>query len=279
MSQDEESNAKRAPELVFLGSSGAIQAPAFFCPCEVCEATRRHAEQCRTRASVAMLGQETVLIDASPDLEFQLEREGIRRPDRIFITHWHYDHVWGLACLAEPSSCARWPRIDLYMPREVLHHFDQELAFMKSKVNLHPLAPGDTFELPDATWEVVKTTHTDHSVGFIVQSSQRLAYLVDGVVPPPETVERLEDVDILILEATLDELLLPEGEKWQNFSLQEAVDFWKDTGIQNCILTHLSCHSWRDNRLVAGIGYAKRLEYEARTPGLRFARDGMRLTF
>ena len=29
-------------------------------------------------------------------------------------------------------------------------------------------------ELPDATWEVGKTTHTDHSVGFIVEAAQRL---------------------------------------------------------------------------------------------------------
>jgi phosphoribosyl 1,2-cyclic phosphodiesterase len=51
--------------------------------------------------------QETVLIDASPDLEFQLDCEAIRHIDRIFVTHWHFDHVWGLASLAEPSSLAR----------------------------------------------------------------------------------------------------------------------------------------------------------------------------
>jgi phosphoribosyl 1,2-cyclic phosphodiesterase len=37
----------------------------------------------------------SLLIDAGPDLEFQLDRESIKQIDRIFITHWHYDHVWG----------------------------------------------------------------------------------------------------------------------------------------------------------------------------------------
>ena len=148
---------------------------------------------------------------------------------------------------------------------------------MKNMVNLHPINPGDRCELPDATWEVVKTTHTDHSVGFIVESSQRFAYLVDGVMPPSETVERLKGLDFLVLEATVDELLLKEGEKWVNFSLQQAIDCWKQIRVERCILTHISCHSWKDNRLVAGLSHSGRLEYESRTPGLKFAYDGMRV--
>jgi len=206
-------------ELVFLGTSGAIQVPAFFCSCEVCEAARNNLKHHRTRASLALVGQEIVLIDASPDLEFQLERESIRQVNRIFITHWHYDHVLGLGSLVEPSSCAKWPQIEVYLPHQVVFHFDQELAYMKDKVNIHPIQPGDRFELPDATWEVVKTTHNDHSVGFIIEHSQKFAYLVDGVTPPRETVERLKCLDFLIMEATVDKLLLSEGEKWVNFSL------------------------------------------------------------
>jgi glyoxylase-like metal-dependent hydrolase (beta-lactamase superfamily II) len=231
----------------------------------------------RTRASVALIGQEIALVDASPDLEFQLEREAIRQFNRIFITHWHFDHVWGLAALGEPSSLARWPPIEVYLPRQVVYHFDQELAHMRKRVNLHPIQPGDRFELPDATWEVVKTTHTDHSVGFIVESAQKFAYLVDGVIPPPETVERLKELDFLILESAVDELLLKEGERWENFSLQQAIDFWQQIEVDKCILTHLSCHSWRDNRLVAGLSYWERFEYEAKIPGLKFAYDGMRV--
>jgi len=264
-------------ELVFLGTSGAIQVPSFHCSCEVCTAARHNPKHRRTRASIALIGNEVVLVDAGPDLEFQLEREAIRRIDRVFITHWHFDHVNGLGALAEPSSLAGWPCIEVYLPREVMFHFDQELAYMRNRVNLHPIEPGDKFELPDASWEVVKTTHTDHSVGFIVDSSHKFAYLVDGVLPPPATLKRLKDLDFLILEATVDELLLREGERWMNFSLQQAIDCWRQTGVKKCILTHLSCHSWKNDRLVTGLSYSERLEYEARTPGLKFAYDGMRV--
>ncbi|MBM3235304.1 MBL fold metallo-hydrolase [Candidatus Poribacteria bacterium] len=277
MSQKDKLNSRTVHALVFLGTSGAFQIPVFFCLCKVCEAARRNLKHRRTRASIALLGEEIVIVDAGPDLEFQLEREAIRHVDRIFITHWHYDHVWGLGSLGEPASCAKWPQIEVYLPEQVAYHFDQELAYMKKEVNLHPIHPGDKFELPDATWEVVKTTHTEHSVGFIVEGKKRFAYLVDSVMPPPETLERLKELDFLILEATVDELSLRKGEKWFNFSLQQAVDCWKHIGAERCILTHLSCHSWKDGRLVAGLEYSKRLEYEAKIPNLKFAYEGMRL--
>ncbi len=130
----------RGTELVFLGTSGAIQVPAFFCSCDTCGAARRDPAQRRTRASVALVGNETTLIDAGPDLEFQLVREGLRQIDRVFITHWHYDHVWGLGALGEPSSIARWPRIDVYLPHQVAYHFDHELAYTRHRVDLHPIS-------------------------------------------------------------------------------------------------------------------------------------------
>jgi phosphoribosyl 1,2-cyclic phosphate phosphodiesterase len=264
-------------ELVFLGSSGAIQVPSFHCSCRVCHAARHNLNQRRTRASIVLIGAEVVLVDASPDLEFQLEREAIRKIDRIFITHWHFDHVWGLAALGEPSSIANWPCIDVHLPHQVDYHFDQELAYMKDRVTIHSIQPGDRFELPDATWEVVKTTHTLNSIGFIIESSQRFAYLVDGVMPPAETLERLKDLDFVILEATVDELWPKKGEKWVNFSLIQAIKCWKKIGTEKCILTHLSCHSWKNGRLVAGLSDRERREVEAKYPGLNFAHDGMRI--
>jgi phosphoribosyl 1,2-cyclic phosphate phosphodiesterase len=262
------------PTLVFLGSSGAIQVPAFFCLCQTCEAARHNPAQRRTRASAALLGREITLVDASPDLEFQLEREGIRHVDRVFITHWHWDHVAGLAALDTPVSIAQGPPLEVYLPYQVVGHFDQELAYMSKQVNVHPLRPGDRVELPDATWEAVKTTHTDDSIGFIVEASRRVAYLVDGTTPPPATLERLVGLDILILEATVDSL----DEQWQLFTPPEAVRCWQQTGAKECILTHLSCHRWKEGQLLAGLSADERQEYEKATPGLRFAYDGMTVT-
>jgi phosphoribosyl 1,2-cyclic phosphodiesterase len=145
---------------------------------------------------------------------------------------------------------------------------------------LHPLVAGDVITLPDVTIEVVKTTHTIDSVGYIISSSKSIfGYLVDGVVPPEETINRLKQkqIDLIILEGTLDELVLPEGVKLQNFSIDEAITFWKTLEISECILTHLSCHRWNLNKLIAGFTSSERKAVEKANPGLRFAYDGLKI--
>ena len=64
--------------LIFLGSSGGIQVPLCLCTCQTCEEARKDPELRRTRASVLLSGKENILIDAGPDIEFQLEREKIK---------------------------------------------------------------------------------------------------------------------------------------------------------------------------------------------------------
>ncbi|MHA2377825.1 MAG: MBL fold metallo-hydrolase [Candidatus Thorarchaeota archaeon] len=263
----------KGPEIVFLGTGAAITLPAFFCTCSTCEEARENPSLRRTRSSLARLGEETTVIDVGPDIEHQLEREGIRSVNNIFITHWHYDHFWGLAGFFEPVSISKWGRIHLYGTVDVIGRFERDYEGMKEWFELHTVEPGDRFQLKDATWEVVKTTHTEHSVGYVVDAGTKFAYLVDGVVPPPETVSRLENLDLLTVESTMDSLYA----EWKNFQLDDAVEFWKETGIPKYILTHLSCHWWKDGQLIAGMTPSERKAYEGRHPGLMFAHDGMRV--
>jgi hypothetical protein len=92
------------------------------------------------------------------------------------------------------------------------------------------------------------TNHTEHSVGFVIRAARTAAYLVDGVVPRRQ----------------------PSRAWW-------AATFWQSTGIPQCILTHLSCHSWRDGRLVAGWAQERRAAFARERPGLTLACDGLRV--
>jgi phosphoribosyl 1,2-cyclic phosphate phosphodiesterase len=265
---------KKEPEIVFLGTGAAITLPAFFCTCSTCEEAREDPSLRRTRSSLALLGEETTIIDVGPDIEHQLEREGIRTVENIFITHWHYDHIAGLVGFFEPVSISKWGRINLYGTEDVIGRFERDYAWRKDWFELHVVKPGAKVQLKDAAWEVVKTTHTEYSVGYIVEAKSKFAYLVDGVVPPPETVSRLDGLDLLIVESTMDSLDV----EWHNFKLDDAVKFWKETGIPKCVLTHLSCHGWKEDQLIAGMTPSERKDYESKHSGLTFAYDGMRVS-
>ena len=45
-----------------------------------------------------------------------------------------------------------------------------------------------------------------------------------------------------------------------------------------CILTHLSGHSWKEGKLIAGMSASERKDYESNHDGLTFAYDGMRVS-
>lgn len=266
-------DTKQQAEIVFLGTGAPIALPAFFCTCSTCEEARKNPSLKRTRSSLALLGEEITIIDVGPDIEHQLEREGIRHVNNIFITHWHYDHFWGLPGLFEPVSISKWGQIHLYATADIIDRFERDYGWMKKWFQLHTIEPGDRVQLIDATWEVVKTTHTEYSVGFVVDAKTRFAYLVDGIVPPPKTISRLQGLDLLITESTMDSL----DAEWKNFQLDDAVKFWKTTDIPKCVLTHLSCHSWREGQMIAGLTASERSDFENMHPGLTFAYDGMRI--
>lgn len=267
-------------DVVFLGSGGCIRVPTYSCTCQVCEEARQN-NIVRTRASIALLEEETTIIDASPDLPSQLEREGIRKIDNMFITHWHFDHVWGLAELVEPSFMSNWAPVDLYIPEKSIPFFDEAMGYMRKvmELDIHPVNPGDTVELTDMSVEVVKTNHSPDSVGYILDTGKRLAYLLDSYIPCEETIERISEVDILVLGATIDRFILLEGEKrWPYFDLEEAYDFWKRFQIETCIFSHLSCHNYINGKIMAGLLDSERKDYERQHLGLKFAFDGFRFT-
>jgi phosphoribosyl 1,2-cyclic phosphate phosphodiesterase len=276
----------KTTNLIFLGTSGGIQVPSFHCTCQTCEDARKNPELRRTRASLVLSGSENILIDATPDVEFQLEREKIRFIDRIFLTHWHYDHCFGLGAFPELGSHGTWKekKIDLYLPKQDLDYFENiGFSWTKHRYRIHPIIPGDIIRLPDFVFEIVKTNHTEDSVGYIIRSPQKtFAYLVDGITPPKKTIERLKEInfDFIILEGTVDELILPKGETiedWKNFSITDAVAFWKTLDIPKCILTHTSFHRWKIDKLLAGLTPMERKEFEKDNPGLLFAFDRLRI--
>jgi len=262
--------------IVFLGSSGVIQIPSFFCTCQNCKRARENLSQRRTRASLALLGLENTIIDVSPDIAMQLEREKIRTIHNIFITHWHFDHVYSLSELNETSIAGRFAPFNLYIHKDLIGILNDMYFWMKNVLNAIPVEPGDVIDIKDSKVEVVKTCHTENSIGYVFGTDTSFCYLGDGIEPEKNTFDRIKNCDILISEALMDELLLTPGEpKWYHFSVEEAIQFWRKTSIPKCILTHLSCHSWKNKRICEGFTSNKRKEIEKNNDELKFAYDGL----
>ena len=79
-------------EITLLGSGDAIGMPAPMCDCEYC----KESEKRRRSGILIETRNSTIVIDISPDIKEQLNHENVYAVDAFLVTHFHYDHFWGV---------------------------------------------------------------------------------------------------------------------------------------------------------------------------------------
>jgi phosphoribosyl 1,2-cyclic phosphate phosphodiesterase len=190
--------------LTVLGSGTSMGVPTIGCDCAVCRSSDPRDR--RTRPSVLLeYNDKIVLIDTTPDFREQAIREHIRNIDAVLYTHTHADHILGIDDL-RPLSFRRPEKIPLYAQPEAAkfirnmfsYIFDAEYKYGGlARVELKPIS--GAVELFGARFEPIKVIHGDTEIiGYRFGSA---AYLTDFSEIPEESFSRLNDLDILFLDA------------------------------------------------------------------------------
>lgn len=186
-------------QFTFLGTGDVRQVPVFGCDCAACLRARQHSARRRTPTSALIRqGGETTLLDAGQcHLEEQFAPGEL---DRIFLTHFHMDHVQGLFAL-------RWgmgAKIPVYSPPDEqgcddLYRHPGLLAFQPFLRPFDPLPCGDLLFTP------LPLIHSKITFGYLIEhQGVRLAYLTDTVGLPEETLSWLQQrrIDHLVLDCS-----------------------------------------------------------------------------
>lgn len=253
-------------QMVVLGTGTSVGVPMIGCGCKVCQSDNPRNQ--RMRCSVILgLPQGNLLIDTSPDLRQQLLREQIGIVHAVLYTHEHADHIFGLDDLrlmqfhlggpvplyCEPAVEARIRKSYDYafQPAGELHRGAvPQLVFRR--IGLEP------FDVLGARMTPVRLKHGKRFdvLGF---RTGNVAYCTDANAIPPESIERLRGLDVLILDA-----LRPSGHA-THFSLEEAIQVARELSPRQTYFTHMS----------------HELEQEATNsmlpPGMELAYDGLRI--
>ena len=191
--------------LTVLGSGTSMGVPTIGCDCSVCHSADPHDK--RTRPSVLIEYEgHAVLIDTTPDFREQAIREKIRRLDAVLYTHTHADHILGMDDLRPLSFLHKPGKLPLYAhPQSVefLHNMFRYIFDANYKFGGLPLlelkALNGPVDLFGARFEPVTVIHGDSEIyGFRFGSA---AYLTDHSDVPESSLAKLQNLDILFLDA------------------------------------------------------------------------------
>lgn len=224
-------------KLTFLGTGTSQGVPVIACPCDVCSSPDHRDKRLRSSFLVEIDGL-TIVIDAGPDFRQQMLGACVTNLSAILLTHEHYDHLAGLDDIRAFNWVQKKPT-DIYaeervnqsvrevfsyvfaskkypgIPQMILHPIDEE-PFMIGYVHVVPIR-GLHYRLPVLGFRIGK-----------------MAYLTDFNSLPNTELEKLKDLDVLIINA------LRREPHVSHFTMDEALSVISEVKPVHAYLTHIS---------------------------------------
>ena len=193
----------------------------------------------RLRVSVLLEWDDfTILIDCGPDFRQQLLRTNCTRIDAVLFTHEHSDHTAGIDDLR--PFYFRQGNLPIYAHQRVLDALGKRFDYIFKTENKYPGIPTlDTHAIQNTPFFVhnkkvtpIEVLHHKLPVfGFRIGD---FAYITDAKTVPEPELEKLKNLDVLVVNALREELHL------SHFNLDEALAFINRIGPKKAYLTHIS---------------------------------------
>ncbi|HET9534419.1 MAG TPA: MBL fold metallo-hydrolase [Mesorhizobium sp.] len=188
-------------------------------------------------------GATSVAIDTGPDFREQMLMAGVKRLDAAIYTHAHADHIHGIDDLRGYVLGQR-RLMDIYADRPTLDRLREAFGYcfetppgssyppiLRANIVEHSTPVVIEGEGGSLVLEPLPQIHGDIiSLGFRIGG---LAYCPDVSDFPADTIHRLRDLDVLIIDA------LQHRPHPSHLSLSEALDWIARLNPRKAILTHM----------------------------------------
>ncbi|NNE70662.1 MAG: MBL fold metallo-hydrolase [Rhodothermales bacterium] len=248
--------------VTLLGTGTSTGIPVIGCDCRVCQS--RDPRDVRTRCSALVEANGvSILIDAGPDFRSQALREGLTHIDAVLITHHHFDHVVGLDDLRPfffqnraPIPCFAPPETEEILRRKFDYIFEDRSYPGVPNLSLVRLGESPFTVESRGSDSGVTVTPIPARHGSTPVYGYRVgdfAYLTDTNHIPPASMDLLDGVQVLVLDA------LRRAPHATHFSLDEAVAVSREVGARETWFVHMThsvLHAEEDAELPAGVKLA-----------------------
>ena len=240
-------------EVTLLGSGDAIGMPAPMCGCEYCLKSDRR----RRSGLLIETDQTTIVLDISPDIKEQLHHEEVFDVDAFFVTHFHYDHFWGIQELnhiaLKDEDHAFNPgdfdyngwhdrRIRLFGNQTTKSHWEKTHHYGRVKesenIEFKEMRKDETVKINDLKVTSFGIEHGEEGTtqGYVVEKDgKKIAYAPDSW--ELEESNAYKDSDIFFAEGQLFEM---EGHANQQVLKQQLEDTDADRIVLLSVTEHLN---------------------------------------
>lgn len=230
--------------LTLLGTGTSQGVPVIACDCDVCASPDPRNKRLRSSAMFevdgdhAPEGKRTFVIDTGPDFRQQMLRARVEQLDAVLFTHEHKDHVAGLDDV-RAFNFRQKRDMDVYATPRVQHALRREFHYVFAE-NPYPGVPrvrlNDLNEAPLNVGgvDIVPLPVKHYKLPVLGFRIGPIAYITDANAFAPETWDRLEGVEVLVINA------LRKEKHISHFNLDEALEVIERVGPGEAYLTHIS---------------------------------------
>jgi len=217
-------------ELLFLGTGPAEAIPRNGHDDSLCRAAQKpHSKSRRLRSSALIgRGETRILIDAGPDLMYQLASHRIDRIDAVFLTHAHLDAAGGLNELDEWAA-RKGEKLTVYTEpateRRYGAHRNLRYRFVR---------PGEAVKIGSVFARFFRVSHSVKP-GFPTLGIRvgHIAYASDTFSVPKSALDLMKGVQTLILDSAFW-----FGKRYRgHMTPDKAVSVGRKLGVRSLILT------------------------------------------
>ncbi len=229
---------EKTMDIEFLGTGTSLGVPLIGCHCKVCKSS--NAKDHRLRSSLLIKTEsQNFVIDSGPDFRQQMLRTGIERIDGILLTHAHYDHVGGLEDIRAFNFLQQKP-LDIYAQDIVVNdiHKKYDYAFVPNpypgvpQMSLHVIDSESPFQIGDTEIVAVQAMHAKLMVyGYRIGN---FAYVTDANYIPKKEIEKLRNLDVLVINA------LRKSKHLSHFNVKQALEVVTEVQPKRTYFTHIS---------------------------------------
>ncbi|WP_115462865.1 MBL fold metallo-hydrolase [Winogradskyella aurantiaca] len=224
-------------KVTFLGTGTSQGIPVIGSTHPVC--LSENPKDKRLRVSILVQwDQYNYVVDCGPDFRQQMLKANCSKIDGILFTHEHADHTMGLDDIR--PFFFRQGEIDIYAHKRVINALKTRFDYIFQTENKYPGAPdvnvhiieNKSFDLDGL--EVIPVDGLHHNLQVYGFRFKDFAYLTDMKTVPDAEVRKLNNLDVLVLNA------LREEPHMSHFNLEEALAFIDRVKPKKAYLTHIS---------------------------------------